>query len=47
VGLTSLLRAIELDHQTALEAQRIGALPENELEKVLARAPKSRGIGMV
>jgi hypothetical protein len=40
VGLTSLLRSLELDRQTALEAQRIGALPENELEKVLTRCHK-------
>jgi hypothetical protein len=31
-GLKSLLQAISLDHQTAFEAERIGAMPDEELE---------------
>jgi hypothetical protein len=46
-GLTSLLDKLGLTGPIALQAERIGTLPENELEKVLARAPKSRAIGLV
>ncbi len=35
-GLTQLLVRLELDRQTALEAQRIGTLPPAELEKALS-----------
>ena len=34
-GLTSLLARLELDRQTAMEAQRIGTLPTDEFENAL------------
>jgi hypothetical protein len=37
-GLTQLSKDLQLDHQTALEAQRIGTLPEEELRKTLEQA---------
>jgi N6-adenosine-specific RNA methylase IME4 len=42
-SLTSLLRALELTKQTAQAAQRIGSLPDAELDKALADAHQ-RGV---
>jgi N6-adenosine-specific RNA methylase IME4 len=44
-GLTSLLAQVALDKQTALEAQRIGALPAAELDQALERYRKLDTLG--
>jgi len=37
-SLTSLLTRLTLDRQTAMEAQRIGTMPDEELEKAYDKA---------